>query len=646
MGEDVLIGRHLDEYRLEELLGRGGMARVYRAFDTRLKRWVAIKIIATPFRSDSDYMFRFEREAQAIAQLEHPNVVSVYRYGEVDDMLYIAMQYVEGMGLETLLRTYQDEGDYIPSADALKIIRDVCRALDYIHSKGVIHRDIKPANIMLNKEGQAILADFGLALLESAGTRGEIFGTPHYIAPEQAISSAGVVAQSDLYALGVIMYEMFTGIVPFDADSAMGIAMQHMSEPPNPPRQVRSEISPEVEAVILKALEKEPENRYSTGARLIAVLEKALQARQITSTYPVAPHRRSVMDRVALDLAERPLPPMPAGVSAAKSEPETQAQAVPDVKEETAKPPSPAKESSPMLYALVGAVATVLIVGLCGLGILWRFGILANTPVSDKQPANQALTNNPTSTLANAVVENTPPPAPTEAMPTTESNATPTPIPTAIPVPAPTETPAAVPPPSTSSPTDTPTPLPRPTDTPIPPLSISTNTPTALPTDTPTSESPQPIADTKTNFSGSQGASNWEYQWSKGRESFDWARMQFDGECWRTDNTESSVRTCRNSAHPGVTGDIAWRWTSTVSERVWIQVSAYKLDTGGGDGVDIVVYHNTAEVKRWHLGWNDNQGFSDGLALDIAQGDYIFFVMKIGGDPTYDHTAFRAQIYP
>jgi eukaryotic-like serine/threonine-protein kinase len=125
MSDDFLTGKQLDEYSLEELLGQGGMARVYRAFDTRLKRRVAIKVIATPFRSDSDYMLRFEREAQAIAQLEHPNVVNIYRYGEVADMLYIAMQYIEGMSLDTLVRTYHQAGSYIPPTEALKIIRDV-----------------------------------------------------------------------------------------------------------------------------------------------------------------------------------------------------------------------------------------------------------------------------------------------------------------------------------------------------------------------------------------------------------------------------------------------------------------------------------------------------------------------------------------
>ncbi len=657
MSDDYLIGKNLDEYRLEELLGRGGMARVYRALDTRLKRWVAIKVIATPFRTDSDYIMRFEREAQAIAQLEHSNVVTVYRYGEVDDMLYIAMQYVEGVALDILLQEYQEEGDYIPSADVLKIIQDVCQSLDYIHSKGVIHRDIKPANIMLNKEGQAILADFGLALLESAGTQGEIFGTPHYIAPEQAISSAGAIPQSDLYAVGVILYEMFTGVVPFDADSAMSIAMQHMSEPPEPPRQIRPEINQAVETVILKTLEKEPQDRYSSGAELVANLEKALQTRQITSTMSSTPHI-PVVDRVAVDLVERPMPPMPAGVSTAKPEaapptaPEPISATVPETKTEaepTQPQPSAAvakKGQTPVLYAVIGVIA-LLFIGICGLatGGWFFFGTGGNTPpLNNKESTNQTLTNNAPPTLTASADE--PALAPAEDIAPSESEPTFTAIPLETPVSDISASSTPVPPPATNSPT----PRPRPSDTPIPSLLIATDTPTPLPTETPTPESPQPIADTRTDFSGTQGANNWTYQWSRDRESFVWVDMQFDGECWRIAgpeyDKEPSIRICQNSAHPGVTGDIAWRWTSTVGGSVWVQVFAYKIDTGGGDGVDVVVYRNTDELKRWRLNGNDSNGFSDGLSVDVTAGDYIFAVIKIAGDPSYDETGFRAQIYP
>ncbi len=314
MPQDDLLGVQLDEYRLEMLLGRGGMARVYRGLDTRLGRYVAIKVIDAPFRTDSEHTMRFEREAQAIAKLEHPHIVRLYRYGEAQGVLYMAMQYIEGSDLGFLLRSYHADHEFIEPEEALRITSEVCSALDYAHSKGVIHRDVKPSNIMLDQQGHAYLTDFGLALLTEVGTRGEIFGSPHYIAPEQAISSAGAVPQSDLYAMGIILYEMFTGKLPFDAETPLDIAMKHMSDPPPPPHDIRADVAPELEAVILKALAKEPAQRYPTGATLIDAMEHALaQSRTPAPTLTAAtlPHK-SIPDRVAIDVAANPLPPIPA----------------------------------------------------------------------------------------------------------------------------------------------------------------------------------------------------------------------------------------------------------------------------------------------------------------------------------------------
>ncbi len=149
---DNLLSRQLDEYRLEELLGQGGMACVYRGVDVNLKRQVAIKVIDTPFRGDSNYIKRFEREAQAVAQLKHPHIVGLYRYGKVEELLYIAMEYIEGADLSAVLTNYQNQGKQTPPSEAARIIRQICLALDYAHSQGVIHRDVKPSNIMINQQ--------------------------------------------------------------------------------------------------------------------------------------------------------------------------------------------------------------------------------------------------------------------------------------------------------------------------------------------------------------------------------------------------------------------------------------------------------------------------------------------------------------
>jgi serine/threonine protein kinase len=309
--DSSLVGRQLDEYRLEELLGHGGMAQVYRGVDVRLNRPVAIKVIDTPFRADADYLMRFEREAQAIARLEHPHIVRLYRYGDADGLLYMAMQYVDGADLGWILEDYRNTSpgagpSLIETEEAVRITREVCEALDYAHRQGVIHRDVKPANIMLTKEGTAILTDFGLALLTEAGTRGLIFGSPHYIAPEQAISSANVVPQSDIYAVGVILYEMFTGQLPFEAEDPLDIAMLHMTERPRPPRELRPDLSPEVEAVILKAMAQDPEARYATGCALADALEQAWHG----MPSPKKPHRTSIAQRVSIKTAKSaPLKP-------------------------------------------------------------------------------------------------------------------------------------------------------------------------------------------------------------------------------------------------------------------------------------------------------------------------------------------------
>jgi len=305
---DSLMGRQLDEYRLETLLGQGGMARVYRGRDVRLNRQVAIKVIDKPFRADQDYTHRFEQEAQAIAQLEHPHIVRLYRYGESNGLLYMVLQYIERLRLDQLLATYRQDNTFIERPEAARIIREIGSALDYAHGRGVIHRDVKPSNIILNPHGQAILVDFGLALLTDRGTRGEVFGTPDYMAPEQVRSSSSVVPQSDLYALGVILYEMFTGRLPFEAEEPLDVALLHMTEPPPPPREFRPNLHPHLEGVILKALAKEPGARYPSGMALANALDRALKiaAPAPPDLPPPTLSHLSIPERVRV---ERPLPP-------------------------------------------------------------------------------------------------------------------------------------------------------------------------------------------------------------------------------------------------------------------------------------------------------------------------------------------------
>jgi serine/threonine protein kinase len=312
--EDPFLNRNIEEYKVEALLGAGGMARVYRGLDTRLKRYVAIKVIDFSHQNDPSYVTRFEREAQMIAQLSHPNVVPLYRYGEIDGFLYMVMQYIDGCDLHTVLSGYKNDEEFMEPEDVLHIMGDICQALDYVHSRGMIHRDIKPSNILLDKEGRAYLSDFGLALNTDIGTLGEIFGSPQYISPEQAVSSAKAEARSDLYSLGVILYQIFTGRLPFEDKDPIEQAMKHINQPVPPPRSLRPEISPQVEGVILKVLAKNPEERYSNGAALFKALTAALK-RQVEPEAPPPSTISSltIAERVRLQTAMRPplAPPTP-----------------------------------------------------------------------------------------------------------------------------------------------------------------------------------------------------------------------------------------------------------------------------------------------------------------------------------------------
>lgn len=278
MAHDPLIGRKLGDYTILRLLGRGGMSRVYVGYDENLDRYAAVKVISgeASTMDEAEYARRFQAEARAIARLRHPNIVGIYQFGRSRGIYYMAQVLLEGTDLRTLLRTYAERGQRMPPAEIVRVVRDVADALDYAHEQGVIHRDIKPSNIMLERRtGRAILMDFGLALSVPEGTLGDTFGSAHYIAPEQAISSAKAVPQSDLYSLGVVVYEMVTGTVPFDDPSVMNVALKHLNEPPPPPSLHNPDLPTAVEQVILRALEKDPARRFRTGAAFADALARA-----------------------------------------------------------------------------------------------------------------------------------------------------------------------------------------------------------------------------------------------------------------------------------------------------------------------------------------------------------------------------------
>ena len=266
MQETVLNGR----YRLGEVLGEGGMAVVYRAQDVLLNRPVAVKILRAQYAADESFLRRFEREAQAAAGFSHANIVNVYDVGTDGDQHYIVMEYIRGPSLKELIRR---QGPF--SVDgAIFIIGQVTSALDYAHQRGLIHRDIKPQNILVDRDGNAKVVDFGIAKgmrdvnLTEAGTG---MGTVHYVSPEQAQGDPAGPA-SDLYSTGVVLFEMLTKRMPFEADTPVGVAMQHVNTPPPPPSTFNPKIPPEVDAIVLRSLAKDPAGRYPSGLALSTAL--------------------------------------------------------------------------------------------------------------------------------------------------------------------------------------------------------------------------------------------------------------------------------------------------------------------------------------------------------------------------------------
>jgi serine/threonine protein kinase len=268
----LLCGR----YRLEERIGSGGMSTVYRAFDETLERWVAVKLLHGSMQDDSVQLERFRREARAVARLSHPHLVTVIDAGEDNTHPFIVFEYVDGETLKQLIRRTGP----LPVTEAVAYAIEIGRALMAAHAQRLAHRDVKPQNVLIDPDGRAKVTDFGISRSLDADTgltaTGRVLGTTDYVAPEQALGEE-VTEQSDLYSLGICLFEMLTGDVPFTAESQVGVAMKHVRDPLPNIQELRPEISSALCAVIERATAKETRNRYATAAEMVADLERALQ---------------------------------------------------------------------------------------------------------------------------------------------------------------------------------------------------------------------------------------------------------------------------------------------------------------------------------------------------------------------------------
>jgi len=280
-----LIGKHLGKYRIVARLGRGGMAEVYKAFQPSLDRYVAVKVLHSFMAEEKDFLARFRREAKNVAALRHPNIVQVFDFDVEDEQYYMVMEFLDGPTLKSRLESLHLHGERLPLKDVLRITRDVGLALGYAHERGIVHRDVKPANVILETSGRVILTDFGVAKILT-GTQftatGTVLGTPAYMAPEQGLGQPGD-GRSDIYSLGVMLYEMATGRLPFDADTPLAVVMKHIHDPLPLPRLVAPDLPESLERVILRALAKDPADRYDRVEGMLADLEA------VGATAPPAP---------------------------------------------------------------------------------------------------------------------------------------------------------------------------------------------------------------------------------------------------------------------------------------------------------------------------------------------------------------------
>jgi serine/threonine-protein kinase len=391
---------NLGKYRITAELGQGGFATVYKAVDTTLDREVALKVLDPLLLRDETFLARFQREAKAVARLNHPHIVNIHEISEHQGQHFIAMHYLPGPSLAQLVA---QQGAMDP-AQVVRLAEQVSSALDYAHGQGLVHRDIKPANVLLNERGEAVLTDFGIAKVVGESTvltrAGASIGTPQYMAPEQW-TTGRVDARSDVYALGIMVYQMLTGQVPFDGETSR-IMYGHVHEAPPPPQALNPALPPGVGPVLLKALAKDPAQRYGTAGELVTALKAAFAGRVV---------------------AEPPTVAMPAHKPAPVPRP---------------------KRAWPVHPAIIGgAVAAIAVV--VGVILLSR----PSPPQSTPEPTSaKVVAAVPTATFTPTPTRR--PAATPTRTPTSTPTKTPTPRPTNTPRPTPTQTPTTTPVPASA----------------------------------------------------------------------------------------------------------------------------------------------------------------------------------------------------
>ncbi|MDX1613836.1 MAG: protein kinase [Candidatus Promineifilaceae bacterium] len=461
-------------YEIEELLGEGGMAAVYRATDPNLKRVVAVKLIHPHLSKEQSFVRRFEAEAAAVAQLRHPHIIQVFDFAQDEDVFYIVFEFLAGETLQDYLARLEAANRRMTFKQAVKIGSDLAGALDYAHGRGLVHRDVKPANIMLNFDGDAILMDFGIVKITGGPQHtatGAILGTARYMAPEQ-IRGRPSDHRTDIYAVGIMLFQMVAGQAPYQADSAMTLMMMQVNEPVPDLRELRADVPADLARIIYKATEKDPADRYQSAAELLDDLSKAkLEAVTRVDTPPVGGRPRPATPPTPRPRARTPAArpqrsPQPMRNAGTSSERARRAPipAPPGAKPEPAK--AAANDAGGVLRGrrtpLIAGCLALLLIALCAgaayaiLGTSLGDSLLGRTPeavLADGETAT-ATSAQATATSTQTSAEETPTTAaatPTATEEVVEPTLRPTNSPTAAPTQTPTSAPTLAPSPTTAT---------------------------------------------------------------------------------------------------------------------------------------------------------------------------------------------------
>jgi len=511
-------GRRIGRYEVIEELGRGGMARVYRARDTQLQRIVALKVLAAQLSLDTEFIKRFEREARTAANLRHPHIVTIYDIGEDQGIHYIAMEYIASRPLHSILEQYGALG----LGYAIAILEPIAQALDYAHQAGAVHRDVKPHNILIDRNGRVVLTDFGIAQTPEADeqrlTRTGVFmGTPEYISPEQA-EARRVDGRSDLYSLAVVAYEVIAGRVPFSGATPQ-LIVAHAQLPPPPITSFVPDLPTDLDLVLTRALAKRPERRFQTGAAFIAALREVAERNGIA---PVSTSELAALVEPSLQsmpTVPAPVPlgppvlqsvahkakPAPAQLASADGEavsrrkepavsntahhqPGTPLPPAPPVQprrhdpEPVVRSPAlPSDRTEQLPFFIIGGLLLVVVIAMMFLFIR-SFNVNAGLSPTATAPLGPSPTLAAPLPTATATFTAVPTLAPTETSTSVPPPPSPTPVPPTAPPPPPLPSPTPQPSPTA---TVTPTVSPTPTET-ATPTATETATPTASPTPTET----------------------------------------------------------------------------------------------------------------------------------------------------------------